>query len=233
MQNVIVVTEPGMILQTMVLYHFELFGMACDPWPLRRNFTFSRGQCDPWHGQITANLNFGRACSGLNFGQLTMSRLAKDDVTRDSDQFRRRQGGPWPVTRRNGTVVGHSFIFYNWRTTSRYHLWTFERLNTIPSSANRRHDWTLPSFVHCTAHCLHRFSTQYPPSPPPDQRHFRAYSHPSMTFPRIHTVYNIATGIALLHCTLFFQLLLIAIVPLKSPRNKFPISIVPDRKSVV
>ena len=41
-----------------------------------------------------------------------MSRLAKDDVTRDSDQFRRRQGGPRPVTRRtirNGTVFATRF----------------------------------------------------------------------------------------------------------------------------
>ena len=58
-----------------ILYHFELFGMACDPWPLRRNFTFSRGQCDLWHGQITANLDFGWACSGLNFGSFSATEM--------------------------------------------------------------------------------------------------------------------------------------------------------------
>ena len=63
-------------------------------------FYFGRRLCDPWHGQISENLNFGRACSGLDFidfGQLLLCHSwprTKWPVT--THEFWHRQGGPWP-----------------------------------------------------------------------------------------------------------------------------------------
>ena len=44
------------IICFLLLYHFELFGMACDLWPLCQNFYISRCQWDAWHRWI---LDFG------------------------------------------------------------------------------------------------------------------------------------------------------------------------------
>ena len=94
-----------------ILYHFELFGMACDPWPPRRNFASAdaSGTRDIDEFQLSACSNFGRLFSRFwNFFVTYMSRLANVSVTRNHNRFRRRQEGPWPVTCRtirNGTVL--------------------------------------------------------------------------------------------------------------------------------
>ena len=47
-------------------YHFELFSMACDLWPLHQNFTSAEASVTCDSGQILVNLNFGWACSSLS-----------------------------------------------------------------------------------------------------------------------------------------------------------------------
>ena len=79
-------------------------------WPVTTapKFYFSRGQCDAWFYPIFGELNFRPGMLKLEFSANTLSQPAKANVTRDYHQFRRRQGGLWPVTRRtirNGTVL--------------------------------------------------------------------------------------------------------------------------------
>ena len=63
----------------MVLYHFELFGMACDLWPLRQNFTSAEASVTRDSGQISARPGILK----LEFSANALSQLAKDNVTRD------------------------------------------------------------------------------------------------------------------------------------------------------
>ena len=44
---------------SMLLNHFELFGMGCDPWLLRRNFTSADASGTRDMGQISTCQNFG------------------------------------------------------------------------------------------------------------------------------------------------------------------------------
>ena len=79
-------------------------------WPVTTapKFYFGRGQCDAWFWPNFGELKFRPGILKLEFSANALSQPAKDNVTRDTHQFRRRQRGLWPVTRRtirNGTVV--------------------------------------------------------------------------------------------------------------------------------
>ena len=60
--------------------NFELFGTACDPWPLCRNFTnlifTSADASDSWHGQISAgHSRLGEALGSGDFDSLAEYRV--------------------------------------------------------------------------------------------------------------------------------------------------------------
>ena len=75
-----------------ILYHFELFGMACDPWPLRRNFTSADACVIRDIAKYFGELKFRPGMLRLN--NTWISAPSGGSVTRD-----RR-------TIRNGTVCG-------------------------------------------------------------------------------------------------------------------------------
>ena len=96
----------------VLLYNFELFSMACDLWPLRRNFASAdaSGTRDMDEFWLSACSNFGHlfSCFWNFFVTYYMSQLANISVTRDNNWFWRQQEGPWPVTCWtiwNGTVL--------------------------------------------------------------------------------------------------------------------------------
>ena len=93
-----------------LLYHFELFGMACDPWPPRRKFTSAdangtRDIGEFRHVKISARWNFGHY-----FGPMHCHGWPTPMWHATTDQFRRRQEGLWPVTAEQFEMVQYSTL---------------------------------------------------------------------------------------------------------------------------
>ena len=118
------------ILIFLVLYHFELFGMACDPWPLRRNFTSAdaSGTRDTNGFWISARLNFGLEFS--HFLEFLCHACVTPAGQRQSASWQQTNSAPsaGSVTRdcrtiRNGTVCPKLAVGKWLRNTYRV-LWT-------------------------------------------------------------------------------------------------------------